>query len=218
MMSPSFFWTMVPTTNKIIGSSNEGQMWTMNNEAVHKIDVDDISRQTGCLVVTYPPQPEKKRPEPFYYLQGTFDGVIQATHMLHQMIIKYQDRSLEDYEEKYDINKCCSYEGHMLTVPRNVPLYKCLGLDETASSADKIAVLNSWCVPGTKIEGIQNCKVDTGRDCEWKLCPCIEAEHRDSVTPIPCQNIWIIGPEKVKIKQSRDIILEKLFENLHNWR
>ena len=222
--APQFFYQMVVATQVFVEGEedwfdakephlvNPSQQWVKNR-------FDDIRRTSGCLLQLCPPQPEFQRPKPFYYIQGTWEGVLRCQFLIQQMMCEYTAEKCAYFDELYDLNKTWRMEGQEIAIPQDVPLWKCLNMEpsslrsqDTDSSVSHIDMLNSWCVEGTKVEircppqmpGEIPCPCARGYNIQTQPC-----EER-------CQTINIVGPEKTKVEKSHAIILAKIFRNLNS--
>ena len=183
---------------------NPAQQWVKNR-------FDDIRLATGCVLVLCDPQPQYQRPKPFYYIQGTWEGVIRCQILIQQMMCEYTAEKCAYFDELYDLNKTWRLEGEEIVIPQDVPLWKCLNMDASSRRCDQIEMLNSWCVEGTKVE--IRCPPQMPGEIP---CPC-ERDYNIRTQPCEerCQTINIVGPEKTKVEKSHDIILAKIFRNLN---
>ena len=168
---------------------------------------NEIRRMTGCQLVLYPAQPQFDRPDPFYYIQGTFWGVSQATFLLQKMMCDIQTEKLEELEQKFDIDRTWSVNLDYIELPSPYfPLWKAVGLIEEATKAEIIEVLNSWCLEGTRIKNIGCIPLHD------RYCKC-SAESGDTTIPA-CQTILIQGVLKSQVHATRDRITQAMLTTL----
>jgi len=112
----STFWMMVVAKpylredpEKIENPYSAKNFKEWHERTVNKDKLDEIRRLTGCYIVLYDAQPEYNRPDPFYYIQGTFWAVNQATFLIQKMQCEIQAEKLERLEEKLDNYKKMLY-------------------------------------------------------------------------------------------------------------
>ena len=213
--APQFFWTMVVATQVFIEGDEDCfdagephlvkpiQRWV-------KEKFDEIRSVTGCFLKLYDPQPEFQRPEPFYYIEGTWEGVIRCQFMLQQMMCEYTAEKCAEFDRRYDLNKTWRFEGLVFEIPKDVPLWKCLNMDSSSKRCEQIDTLSSWCVQGTKVEIVCPKRI-TGENS----CPC-DIGFDEPLEEDRCQIINVLGPEKTKVEKSYNIILAKIFRNLNS--
>ena len=213
--SPQFFWTMVVATQVFI----EGDEDCFDAEEPQHVKpvprwvkemFDDIRRTTGCVLTLCDPQPEFQRPNPFYYIQGTWEGVIRCQFLIQKMMCEYTAEKCSKFDERYDLNKTWRLEGLSFNIPQDVPLWKCLNMVASSRRCDQLEMLNSWCVEGTKVE--IRCRPQMPGEIP---CPC-ERGYNTLKDEEKCQLIHIWGPEKTRVEKSHDIILAKIFRNLNS--
>ena len=175
--------------------------------SITKSKFNEIRRMTGCQLVVCPAQPEFDRPDPFYYIQGTFWDVNQATFLVQKMMCEIQTEKLEELEQKFDIDRTWVVKGDYIKMPSPCfPLWKAVGLTEEATKAEIIEVLNSWCLEGTRVEKI-GCIPQHDRYCKCS------AESGDTTIPA-CQTIFIEGVLKSQVHATRDIITQSMLTTL----
>lgn len=213
--TPPLFWTMVVAT-QVFREGDEDCFDAKEDHLVKPVprlvkdQFDDIRRTTGCILQLCDPQPQYQRPKPFYYIQGTWEGVIRCQILIQQMMCEYTAKKCAYFDELYDLNKTWRLEGEEIVIPQDVPLWKCINMDSSSKRCEQIETLNEWCVEGTKVE--ITCPPQMPGEIP---CPCnrgyntLEEEEK-------CQNIRIWGPEKTKVRKSYDIILTKIFQNLNS--
>jgi hypothetical protein len=216
MFPQQFFWTMIVAT-QVFDEDEDDNDWLHQSTHDHfvkpnprwvKDNFDEIRRTTGCTLFLHEPQPECQRPKPFYYIQGTWEGVLRCQFMIQQLMCEYMAQKCIDFDERYDINKACSFAAQTIVVPREIPLWKCIS-NVPISKVGQIVILNSWCVKGTKVE--IRCPPQMPGEGP---CPCLLASYREEIIDTWCQHIQIVGPETSKVEESRKIILEELFTRL----
>ena len=104
----STFWMMVVAKPYLREDpekiESRGYKWFLEwqERCITKEKLDDIRRITGCYIVLSDAQPEFNRPDPFYYIQGTFWAVNQATFLVQKMLCERQTEKLERLEEKLE--------------------------------------------------------------------------------------------------------------------
>ena len=96
-----FFWTAVKATQILI-EGDENDISAHRDHFMKPIPrwvkekFDDIRRTTGCILTLCEPQPELQRPKPFYYIQGTWEGVIKCQFLIQQMMCEYSAEKCEE--------------------------------------------------------------------------------------------------------------------------
>ena len=205
------FWMMVAAKPYMREDPEEISDWSTlvewQNRCITRDKFNEIRRMTGCQLVLCDAQPEFDRPDPFYYIQGTFWGVNQATFLLQKMMCEQQTLKLETLEQKLDIDRTWSVKIDYIEMPSPYfPLWKAVGLTEEATNEEIIEVLNSWCLEGTRVTKI-GCipKHDT-------YCKC-SAESGDTTIP-PCQTIIIEGVLKSQVHATRERIYSSMLTTL----
>jgi hypothetical protein len=221
MFPPQFFWTMIVATQVFVEDDDETD-WATQTTRDHfvkpnpiwvKEKFDEIRRTTGCVMFLSEAQPEFQRPKPFYYIQGTWEGVLRCQFMIQQLMCEYTAQKCIDFDERYDINKACYFAVQTILVPNEIDI--CYFLSPLPHSLDKkeaIVLLDDLCVEGTKVE--ITCPPQMPGEGP---CPCLLASYRERTGRTWCQYIQIIGPEPSKVEASRQIILARLFSGLM-WR
>ena len=168
---------------------------------------DKIRRMTGCHLVVCPAQPKFDRPHPFYYIQGTFWDVNQATFLVQKMMCDIQTEKLEELEQILDIDRTWVVKCDYIEMPSPYfPLWKSVGLTEEATKTEIIEVLNSWCLEGTRVGKI-GCIPQHDRYCKCS------AESGDTTIPV-CQTIFIEGVLKSQVQATRDLITHGMLTTL----
>jgi hypothetical protein len=171
-----------------------------------KTKFNEIRRMTGCRLVLCEAQPEFDRPHPFYYIQGTFWGVNQATFLLQKMMCERQTEKLEDLEERLDVDRTWIFECDYIEMPSpHFPLWKAVGLTEEATKKDIIEVLNSWCLEGTRIYTI-GCIPHHDRYCK--------CSSQSNDPTIPDNTIHIEGVLKSQIQATREHLYKGMLTTL----
>ena len=214
----STFWMMVEAKpylredpEEIVDKRETTDFLEWQNRCITKEKFNEIRRMTGCHLVLFEAQPEFDRPDPFYYIQGTFWGVNQATFLLQKMMCELQTEKLESIEERFDIDRTWIFQCDCIEMPSPYfPLWKAVGLTEEATNKEIVKVLNSWCTEGTRVTKI-GCLVP--RDVSFTgCCNCI-AKSNDATIP-DCKTIFIEGVLKSQVQSTRERIYNSMLTSL----
>jgi hypothetical protein len=139
--------------------------------------------------------------------------------MIQQLMCEYTAEKCVDFDERYDINKACSFAAQTILVPEEIELWRFIS-QRPITKKEAIVILNDLCVEGTEVE--ITCPPTNRKTNRRKTCTCFKfavGEEEGCIDNIDkwCQYIQIIGPEPSKVEASRQIILAKLFSGLM-WR
>ena len=214
-MFPQFFmptfWMMVvakphfredPERMKDTSSTKDFMEW--QERCITKEKIYDIRIITGCHIVFYDAQPEFNRPESFYYIQGTFWSVNQATFLIQKMMCERQTEKLEKLEQKLDIDRTWNMKYEYIEMPfPTFPLWKSVGLTKEANDDEIVKVLNTWCLEGTLVEKIGCISTHAHLCCE----------HQYGDNP-KCKTIFIKGTLNSQVHATREHIYKKMLITL----
>ena len=209
-MFPHTHWFAFPA-DKLVRDVSHKDTFTMNSmNVLEKQTIVHIMKSTGAHIIKFPPQPQRDRPTHFYHIMGSYSSVSNATILLQTAISEYQQGLIVDFESAIDIDRACRLHSDSFRLSKKIPLWKAIGLVHSSTNHDIITFLNALCVINTKIDQI-GCYNEGFVGCR---CESSGRRHEQVQGQKDYIDIHIVGTEKTKIAESRNIIISHIFDTL----